>query len=325
MTKKLNGFFEITFFALLIALSLVLSLGSGYKTAVLGGINLWVACVIPSLFPYFFITTILSSLKITGKFGNLFAPLTKTFFNCGKSVGYALFISILSGYPIGAKTVSDLKNDGLLSNGESVRAACLCSTSSPMFLISSVGGIMFNSTTFGLKLFFTHLISSIIVGVIFSFYRRKDKPLTNLPNHTKKLDNVLYESAYSSVISILIVGALITIFYLLTEILLSLGVLSPLINLLDLLFNDRAIAESIVFGLFECTKGLKTLSAYSVSWITFPVAAAICGFGGVSVIAQSIAYLKTAKIKTAPFLLSKVTAAVINFVLALLVSFVFPV
>ena len=184
---------------------------------------------------------------------------------------------------------------------------------------------MFNSTAFGIKLFFTHLISSILVGIIFSLYHRKEKPFNNLPNHTKKLDNLLYESAYSSVISILIVGALITIFYLLTEILLSLGVLSPLIYLLELLFNDRVIAESIVFGIFECTKGLKTLSAYSVSWITFPVAAAICGFGGFSVIAQSVAYLKTAKIKTAPFFLSKVTVAVINFILALIVNFIFPV
>ena len=325
MTKKLNGFFEFIIFAFLIAISLILSLGSGYKNAVLDGINLWVACVVPSLFPYLFITTILSSLKVTSKFGNLFAPLTARLFNCGKSVSYALFISILSGYPIGAKIVSDLKSQGLLSQSESVRAACLCSTSSPMFLISSVGGIMFNSTAFGIKLFFTHLISSILVGIIFSLYHRKEKPFNNLPNHTKKLDNLLYESAYSSVISILIVGALITIFYLLTEILLSLGVLSPLIYLLELLFNDRVIAESIVFGLFECTKGLKTLSAYSVSWITFPVAAAICGFGGFSVIAQSIAYLKTAKIKTAPFFLSKVTAAVINFILALIVNFIFSV
>ena len=130
---------------------------------------------------------------------------------------------------------------------------------------------------------------------------------------------------YSAVISILVVGGLITVFYLITEILTTLGVLTPLVNLLVQLLGDKNIAEGIVYGLFECTKGLKALSGAGINFFTLPICAALCGFGGLSVIAQSVSYLKSAKIKTAPFILAKLTMAVIGFILGLILSFIFGI
>ena len=324
MTKKLNAVLDCSFFILLITISLILALGSGFNAAVTDGIKLWAACVLPSLFPYFFITAILSSLSVTSKISKLLSPITKRAFNCGGLVGYAFFMSLLSGYPIGAKTVSDLKSKGLIGEEEAVRAACVCSTSSPMFLIGSVGNLMFNSTEFGIKLLATHLIAATLNGVIFSFYKRK-KGFSSAADFTlQKADNVLYEAVYSAVISVLVVGGLITVFYLLTEILLRTGVLLPVINLLNLILHDLNAAQGITLGLFECTKGLKLISSSNLGSFTLPITAAVCGFGGLSVIIQSVAYLKQAKIKTAPFLLSKVTGAVVNFLIGLIITLIFP-
>ena len=321
MMKKLNLLFESLVFLLFIVLMVFLAVGHNFNYAVLDGINLWIACVLPALFPYFFITAILTSLKITSKFSTLLFPLTKRIFNTGGITGFAYFISILSGYPLGAKMVGDLKKQELISDTEAIRASAFCSTSSPMFLIGSVGNIMFRSNRFGIFLFLTHLLSSLLVGFIFSFYKRKDKfNKTTLPLYQKSIDNILYESVYSSVISVLIVGGLITVFYLLTEVFLYLKILNPLIELVTLLTKDKTLAESFVLGLFECTRALKTLSLAKSSLFILPVASAICGFGGLSVIAQSISYLKNAKIKTAPFILSKIISAVINFFVGLIFS-----
>ncbi len=320
MTKRLSTFFELIFFTFLACICLLLAFGKGFSSVVIDGINLWVACVLPSLFPYLFITSILSSLKITGRLANKLSPIMKPLFNLNGTAGYAFFISVISGYPIGAKTVSDLKYQGLLTENQAVRASALCSTSSPMFIISSVGTIMFKNSAFGIKLFAVHLLSAIITGIIFSFYKRKDFSENHLPPVAlKKMDNILYESTYSAVISILVVGGLITIFYLLTEILCSLGILSPIISLLEQLFGEN-VAKGVVFGAFECTRGLKTLASGETTLLTLPLCALICGFGGLSVIAQSTAYLKKAKIKTAPFILSKIIMAVIGFILGFIFS-----
>ncbi|MBO7149498.1 MAG: hypothetical protein J6V71_01245 [Clostridia bacterium] len=324
MVKNLNSFLSFALFLLLIAFSLLLAFGKGYSAVVLEGLSLYLACVVPSLLPYFFITAILSSMSITSKISNKLSFLTRRTFNVGGAVGYAFFMSIISGYPVGAKIVCDLKEKGLISKAESVRASALCSTSSPMFLINSVGLIMFNSMRFGLMLFLCHFLSSIIVGIIFSFYHRKEKPLDQPFINAKKVDNVLYESAYSSVISILVVGAIITIFYLLTSVLFSVGILTPIVSLFSFVLGNEQLGKGLTFGLFECTQGLKILSNLPNHLLAFPLSAFICGFGGLSVIMQSVAYLKKAKIKTAPFILAKIICAVINFILASFICLVCP-
>ena len=318
MTKSKNTFLELLLFLFLIAFALVLSLGQNFTSAVTDGIKLFAACVLPALFPYFFITAILSSLSITGKLSLKLSPVTTKLFNVNGTAGYALFMSFISGYPTGSKIVCDLKNKNLLSENESVRAAAFCSSSSPMFVIGSVGNLMFNSRAFGALLFLTHLLSVLTTGIIFSFYKKNDKkndkPVFFSP---QKVDNLLYESAYSAVISILIVGGLITIFYLLTEVLLKFGVFTLPIKLLSPLVGKTA-AQSLSVGIFEYTRGLKILSQAGITPLSLPVAAFLTGFSGLSVIAQSTAYLKKAKIKTAPFFLAKILTAVLGFLFGLL-------
>ena len=128
---------------------------------------------------------------------------------------------------------------------------------------------------------------------------------------------------YSAVLSSLFVGAMITLFYTLTEVLITLKILSPITFLLEKIFNNQNLASGITLGFFEITKGLKTVSTGGITLLTLPVSAFICGFGGISVIAQSIAFLKKAKIKTAPFVLAKTIAAVISFIIGLIFSFIF--
>ena len=320
---RTRGFIQYAAFIFLLLFSLILAFGRGYAYAVTEGLKLWIACVLPALFPYFFITAVLASLNVTGKIGSLLSPVTTRLFNCGGITGYAFFMSVISGYPVGAKLISDFRNENLISPAESVRAAAFCSTSSPMFLIGSVGNIMFKSSLFGFLLFITNILSAVLTGILFSFYRRKEKPVAKTVSLPVKTDNVLYDGVYSAVISVSVVGGLITLFYLFTEILFSIGIMPPVIGGLEKLTGSRAVAESLCCGLLECTRGLQALSSQPLSPFSLPVAAAICGFGGLSIIMQSVAYLKKAKIKTAPFFLAKILTAVFGFGLGTSLSFIF--
>ncbi len=325
MVKNVNTFFSFIFLVFLVAISLILSFGKGFSSLTLEGISLWLTLILPAMFPYFFITAILSSLNITSKIANKFSPLTKRFFNVSGGCGYAFFMSLIAGYPIGAKIVSDLREKGAINESEAIRASTFCSTSSPMFLISSVGTIMFKNTNFGLILLISSTLSAIIIGIIFSHYNKNDKPSDFLFVSNQKLDNVLYESAYSSVISVLVVGAIITIFYILLSILFRFNLLSPIISLFALALGDFEMAKALSFGLIESTSGLKLLSTLSFNTLILPLSAFICGFGGLSVIMQSIAYLKKAKIKTAPFIKAKLLSAAINFVITFIICLIFGI
>ena len=81
MTKKLTLNFELILFIALLFFSLLLAFGKGYSQAVDNGIKLWAGCVLPSLFPYFFITATLSTLKITSSISNKLSPFMRAIFN----------------------------------------------------------------------------------------------------------------------------------------------------------------------------------------------------------------------------------------------------
>ncbi|MBQ7348896.1 MAG: hypothetical protein IJW47_02765, partial [Clostridia bacterium] len=261
MVKILTGFKDFLLFVFFVFLAVILTVVPNITESVLDGIRLFIACVLPSLFPYFFITAILTSLKTTGKISKKLSPLMRKCFNVNGVCGYVFFLSVIAGYPMGAKLVSDLKNQKILSDTESTRAVAFCSTSSPVFLITSVGGIMFNSTVFGILLFLCNFLSAILVGIIFSRYKKFERPTTDSEIILSKTDNVLSDSVYSAISSSLFVGAMITLFYVLTEILVTLKIFTPIISLLNGIFNNTSISEGIVLGLFECTKGAQAIAS----------------------------------------------------------------
>ncbi len=322
MTKNLKFFAELALSGLLIIFGVILATNASYKSSVMQAISLWVAVVVPSLFPYFFITVALSKLSSMQRCFIKLSPVSHKLFRVSGICIYAYFISLISGYPIGAKVVSDLKNDGLISDSESARCACFCSTSSPAFLLMSVGQIMFNSKLFGILLYFIAVICSIISATIMRFYKPDDKPFFSRKPTPYSCDNLLYESVYSAVISLLTVGGIIVIFSLITSVLLNLGVLTPFIKLTTFFTKDYAVSKGVIVGIFESSGGLKLLSDIPLSK-ALPYCALITSFGGISVIAQSTAFLSKAKIKIAPFLINKIIQAILAFLIGALFSYCF--
>lgn len=318
MTAKIKTIiYEYLLFAMLVCLGVALIVGGGFKNAVIDGLNLWAFSVLPSLFPYTVISIALSKLGVTAVICNKFTPLTKRLFNTSGVTAYAYFISLLAGYPMGAKTVADLKESGFITQTEAQRAVAFCSTSSPMFLISTVGGICFGSIKFGFLLFLTQVISSLVIGIGFSFYKRNEKPKIMLAT-PKTSNNLFYESVFSSITSMLMVGGTITLFSVITRILMHFNILLLAVYPLSKTLGSYTLANGFVVGLLECSNGLTILGSCKISLLSLPITCFVCGFGGISIIMQSFAYIKKAKIKTAPFLFAKVGQAVLSFLLGLI-------
>ncbi len=308
--KKIAPFVLLVFFALL------LSTGK-YAYAVTEGVKLWAGYVLPSFLPYLFITAILSCLSVTFKIFGKFSFITRKLFNVNGCAGYAFFMSAISGYPTGALVTANLKESGLLSEKEAETCAILSSTSSPAFTIGVVGNLMFKNAMFGVLLYAANIFSAILTATIF---KHKEKPKGEFSPALKTESKSFYDVTYSSVISVLVVGGVIAVFYVLSEILFSLKILSPAVSLFSFLFQNETLGTGFTFGLLEFTRGLKIIGEVKISYLSLPLAAFLCGFSGLSAILQSLAYLKRAKIKTARFLLSKTVHAVLSFLLSLIFS-----
>lgn len=296
-----------------------------YLTSSFNGIKLWAFSVLPSLLPYFFLTTALTKLNaLNGLFEKLDALFIKPFKVKG-IISYAFFSSVISGYPIGAKILNDLYESGLISEGEVKRAAPLCSTSGPLFVIGAVGVSMYASKTAGIIMLISHVLSAIFTALTFRCVKGEILP-SKSALLAQKCDNVLYESAYGAVQSSLIVGAYITVFFVISDILSDFKILHPASFILKPIFSCMGLSGSeryFISGLIECTKGAKLLSVVGLNPQTVALTASLISFGGVSVIMQSLTYLSSANVKPLYFTTIKCVQACYTFLLSLLLGYLF--
>ena len=73
------------------------------------GLSLWANSVLPSLLPFFIATELLGYTNIVPLCGKLLNKLMRPIFNVPGEGAFALLMGIISGYPVGAKIVANLK------------------------------------------------------------------------------------------------------------------------------------------------------------------------------------------------------------------------
>lgn len=307
-----------------------------YVASALEGVKLWALVVLPSLLPFFFFTSLLAKIGATERMARTLKKPCRKIFGTSGYAAYALLMSILSGYPVGAKIIGDLGENGLIDETDATKMSAFCSTSGPLFIVGSVGVGMFGSAAAGKLLFIVHAISALITGLIFRFFGRTEITTTRTNKNAPKScrpqvspaktraanGNALYDCVYSSVISIATVGGFICVFYVVADIFQNLDLLRPIWKTLFFVTKNEPLSRAFSYGLIECTRGCKMLALCGLSTYSLAFASSLITFGGVSVLIQSVCFLKKANVKIPVFLLAKTIQTAISFLLTLALTFV---
>ena len=93
MKKNLKILITVLSFAVMICLVIF---PDKYINVAFNGIKLWATSVLPSLFPFFFLTLLLTKMQTLNSFGLLADPFTKKHFRCNGISAYIFLMSILS-------------------------------------------------------------------------------------------------------------------------------------------------------------------------------------------------------------------------------------
>ena len=142
------------------------------------GLLLWAGSVVSSLFPFFLATELLASTNIISYLGKLLNKFMKPIFNVPGEGSFPLLMGIISGYPIGAKIVTDLREKNILNKTEAERLLAFTNNSGPLFILGTVGISFFGDTTTGILLLITHILASLTVGILFRFWGKNSKAVT---------------------------------------------------------------------------------------------------------------------------------------------------
>ena len=290
-----------------------------YAAACAEGIALWAKVVLPALFPFLVLTAWIARSGMADGLGRKPSPLLR---RCGlpaASAG-AFLLSIVSGYPVGSRVVADLQRRGEIGRADAEKLSILCSTSGPMFILGSVGNAMFGGGKAGAVLLSAHLFGVLAIALPVLLFRKRSAAAEPSPSpaaqrsaarairapQARAPSDTLGETVREAVLSVLCVGgfiALANVALCAAEDLLLLAPLRALAELCLCPFGAQACAEGIVYGLIEATRGCAALAAAGAAGL--PFAAFAITFGGASILAQQLAFLRPVGVRAGRFIAVK--------------------
>ena len=309
-TKK-NNIFGTLYILCILFLIFLLVLTPNKAIMTFGqGVMIWATKILPGLLPFLILTNLLSYTNFTSTIGKVISPATKFLYNVGGVSGYVYIMSILSGYPIGAKLTSDLYKSGQISQKQAFTITSFTSTSGPLFIIGTVGIGFFNNQKIGLIILIAHYIGALLNGLI---YRSKEQSNLEYNVQPKTSMNFLNDSMTNSIMSIMIVGGFVALFYMILNLLNSLNVFALPILLLEKIGVDGSITTAIISGIIEVTSGELALSKCGLNFnLSAILSSFLISFGGLSIHAQAYCFLKDFNMSYSKFLLQKITHAIIS-------------
>lgn len=286
-----------------------------YLTAAESGLNLFLYSVLPTLVPFSFITSFLS---YSGGAELLFKALKKPsaiLFNGSGAAGYAFSLSLLSGYPVGAKTVTELYNCGCIGREEVSKIAAFTSTTGPLFVLGTVG-VKFIGESAAAIILISHIAATVLNGVLFG-RGGGAKEITIAADEN-------YFSAFSKAVgatanAALSVAVCMIVFNVGAALMNETGVLNAAGYLLEKAFLPKGGGKAFATGLIEMTMGSKMLSESLPVNSAAPLITALVTFGGGSVHMQSMYFLNDAGMKYSKFFTLKLSQTILAYAISSLI------
>ncbi len=258
------------------------------------GLNLWFHIIFPTLLPFFILTGLCIELQLPALFPTFLYPV---------------FIGLLSGFPVGAKSCSDLRQNGQLSRVQAQFFLSFCNNASPMFVLNYVllQTLQLHSHLLPFLFFFyaSILFSGLCFGIwhrqaLFSFSYNKSKPDSSPTSATSDISffQALDRSILNGFILITKIGGYIILF-------------SIFATLLSSLLPVPSIIKGCLISLIEITTGIRYLSKLELSR---PLLITLCmGFtslGGLSSFAQTNSVLADSDLSIFSYIKYKALTAI---------------
>ena len=189
---------------------------------------------------------------------------------------------------------------GKLSAEQAERALAFCNNSGPAFLVGAAGVGVFHSAGYGLLLYGVHVLSAIIVGMLFAPRSGGFPPEERAQIAAVSLSQALPEAVRSAVRAVLTVSGFVVTFSVVTGVLDASGLLPALVGTLAARLGlELHFARALCTGVLELGTGIGAMQGLAPTPANLALAAFLTGWGGVSVHCQTAAVIAGTDIKSA--------------------------
>lgn len=238
------------------------------------GLLLCAQTVIPSLFPFFVVVSLLIQMGAVARLQRLFAPFMGPLFELRGVCAAPLIAGLVGGYPSGARAAAELFEQGALTREEAERCLAFVNNCGPAFILSYVGAGVLHSSQAGVYLYLIHALAAFLTGMLLRG-RGGERGRLPLPpsggERPKSLAQMFTGAVTGSFSAVLQICAFVVLFR-------TAAALLP------------GQLPAAALGAVEMVSGIAVLPAGPEGFIT---AAGILGWGGLSVHCQTMAVLGT--------------------------------
>jgi len=127
-------------------------------------LSLCLQVVIPSLFPFFVLSTLINECGVSEMLSRLFTPLMARLFHLSGAGASAVVLGMIGGYPVGAQCINQAYFQGSLSKEDAERMLAFCNNCGPAFLFGIVS-LYFDDHRTVWILWGIHVLSALLVAM----------------------------------------------------------------------------------------------------------------------------------------------------------------
>lgn len=293
---------------------------------VLLGTNLFFYKVFPSLFPFIVLCNLIISFNGIEVYSKFIGGILTWPFRISKRSSLVIIISILCGYPLGAKYAALLYNNGEIDYESYNKLISIASNPSPFFVIMAVGYSMLHSFYYGYILMISCYLSCIVMG-LFIKGRGKDIYLSSKKYENKTIGEALVDSINNGIASCLLVLSCIIIFSVIIGIIKSSkSINTAFIVISNITHINKNILFSLFSGMIEMTNGCSLIASISMNIkYKLMLLSFILSFSSFSIIMQVNSFIYKTKFSLEKYagrkFLQGFTASLITYVIFTICSF----
>lgn len=272
------------------------------------GLVLWFRHVLPTLLPYIILINVLICTpalhwicRITSTF---LCPLLGTSYYGT----FAVLTGFLCGYPMGAKTTSDLLNVNKISRSEASYLLSFCNNTSPAFILSYVVAQNMKERNLCIPFFLILTFTPLMLSFIFRLFYRLPESSCSFPQVTPGSFSNPSESISDSFLDRCILNAFESV----TKVGGYMMMFSVLIQLLTSVLPNT-IFSLLLYSSLEISTGIRLLfssALYTTEKII--LCAFLTSFGGWCCIAQTYSMISSSQLPILPYITAKLVTALVT-------------
>lgn len=272
------------------------------------GVGYCLEVLVPSLYPFMVLAVFVVKSGLARRIGSGMERFTQKVFRLPGCTAPTLLMSLIGGYPAGARSVAALYEAGAISDRQAERMLCYCVNAGPSFVITAVGAGFLNSPAAGAILFSAQIAVFLILGICCGLTAKRETGKRRKKEEKElRISEALIISAADAAYSMLNMCCFVILF-------------AALMNLLRLLFSDPAVSSALS-AVLEVTGGCSDLARLGVP--AWAVSAAV-GWGGVCVHFQIFSSLTGLKFSRFRFFLFRFVQALLSAAVSFGLMLLFP-